>query len=213
MKVIQTGFSSRKNAVLKGKLLLITVLFCFLNANAQVTIRIEPGVLLKTDSENLGLLFNIEPKVKTSKNTAIGLRFGVAINPQKIRMDDNLPLAIDELDDHGIISVVPTFDYTLHKKRSSSYVGVGLGYFLFNNLDITTRNNGSSGVLEGIVKNQLGFLLRGGLEIENIRFGVEYNFVQKGNIKIPNGQKAGTIDNSYLGLFTWFTIGGGTDKN
>ncbi len=60
----------------------------------------------------------------------------------------------------------------------------------------------------GSVKNQLGLLLRGGLEIGNTRYGIAYNFIPKAAIKIPNGQIIGTINNSYLGLSIGFKLGG-----
>lgn len=208
MKFIQFHFFLIKKYCPKEKLLQIITLFYLLNLNAQVTLRIEPGVLLETDSNNLGLLLNIEPKVKASENTVIGLRFGIAINPQKIRLDDSLPYFIDEMDDNAVISFVPTYDYYFNNKYHRPYVGFGLGYYLFNDIDVSNRNSGSLNVLEGNVKNQLGFLLRGGLEIGNTRYGLEYNFMPKADIKIPDGQTIGTINNSYLGLSIGFKIGG-----
>lgn len=207
MKVFQSNFFYNSNSTLKKKSFLILAFFCFFNLTAQVTFRIEPGVLLATDSENLGLLLNIEPKVKASENTVIGLRFGIAINPQKISIDNNSSFYIDELDDNGIMSFVPTFDYYLNDNKYRPYIGLGLGYYLFSDLDISDRNNGSTDVLIGSIKNQLGFLLRVGFEIRNMRCGLEYNYMPKADIKIPNGQTIGTIDNSYLGLSIGFTIG------
>lgn len=208
MKVFQSDFFYNKNTTLKKKLLPIIALFCLVNLNAQVTFRIEPGVLLKTDSDNLGLLLNIEPKVNASENTVIGLRFGIALNPQKIKIDNTSSFFIDEFDDNAIISFIPTYDYYLNDKKHRPYVGLGLGYYLFNEIDLSDRNNSSADILEGSVKNQLGFLLRGGLGIRNTRLGLEYNFMPKAEIQIPNGQTVGTIDNSYLGLSIGFTIGG-----
>lgn len=212
MKVFQFDFFFNKNTTLKKNFILITALFCLVNLNAQVTFRIESGVLLGTDSDNLGLLLNIEPKVKASENAITGLRFGIAINTQKIKIDNSSSFFIDELDDNGIISFVPTYDYYLNDKKHRPYIGLGLGYYLFNDIDISDRNNGSSDILEGSVKNQLGFLLRGGLEIGNTRYGLEYNFMPKADIKTPNDQTIGTIDNSYLGLSIGFTIGGGKNS-
>ena len=74
-------FQSNLFYILKGIFLLVATLFCFINLNAQVTLRIEPGILLETDSDNLGLLLNIEPKVKASEHIVIGLRFGIVTNP------------------------------------------------------------------------------------------------------------------------------------
>lgn len=207
MEVFQFDFFCSKNTILKKTLFPLFLLFYLLNTNAQVILRIEPGVLLETDSENLGLLLNIEPKVKSSENTIIGLRFGIAINPQKFKINDGSQFFIDDLDDNGIISFVPTFDYYLNKSNYRPYIGFGLGYYLFNDIDVSNRN-GSIEILEGSVNNQLGFLLRGGLEIGTIRYGLEYNFIPKADIEILNGQTIGTIDNSYLGLSVGFTIGG-----
>jgi len=93
--------------------------FCLFSLNAQIKLRIEPGIiLLETDSDGLGLLLNIEPKIKSSENTVIGLRFGIALNPQNFKIDDNSQFFIDNLEeDNSIISFTPTFDYYLNKKN------------------------------------------------------------------------------------------------
>lgn len=158
MKFFQSDFFNENNTIIKKLLpLIILLLYCFFNLNAQVTLRVEPGVLLETDSDNLGLLLNIEPKVKASENTVIGLRFGIVTNSQKIRIDRSLPFFIDELDDNGVISFISTFDYYLNNKKHRPYMGLGLGYYLFNDIDILDRNSSSVNILEGSVKNQLVF--------------------------------------------------------
>ena len=184
----------------------IVAFFYLSGLNAQVKLKVEPGVLLETDSENLGLLLNIEPHVKASEKTVIGLRLGIAVNPQKINIDNDSSFFIDELDDNGIISFVPTFDYYFNINRIKPYLGLGTGYYLFNNIDVSNRNTAL--IVEGNVKNQLGFLIRGGLQFGNTRFGLEYNFIPKADIKIADDQIIGTIDNSYLGLSIGFIIVG-----
>lgn len=171
-----------------------------------MNLRVEPGVLLETDSENLGLLFNIEPTIESSNNTVIGLRVGLALNPQKIRIDDESQFSINDLDDNGVISFVPTFDYYLNEKKYQPYFGLGLGYYLLSDIDITSLK-GPDEVLQGKTDNQLGFLVRGGFEIGNTRYGLEYNFIPKADIEIPNKQIVGTVDNSYLGLSIGFILG------
>lgn len=205
MNVFPVKSYDHKNTALKKKLLPIAVCFCLLNLNAQVTLRVEPGVLLETASENLGVLLNIEPKVKCSENTVLGLRFGIAVNPQKFVINNSSSFFIDDLDDNGMMSFVPTFDYYLNEARFRPYIGMGLGYYLFNNVDVSNRN-ASVNVLEGSVNNQVGFLLRGGLEIGKVRYGLEYNLIPKADIEIPIGQTIGTVDNSYFGLSIGFTI-------
>ncbi len=204
MKVFQLVFFYNRKEHLKEFLFLI-VLFCGCHSYTQPKLRIEPGVLLETESDNLGLLFNIEPHVKVSENMFIGLRFGISINPQKIEIDNTSSFFVDDLDDNGIISLLPTFDFYLTDKQYRPYVGVGLGYYIFNNIDVSM--NGSTEILEGSVNNQPGFLVRGGLEIGKTRLGLEYNFIPEADIEIPNGQVVGTVNNSYLGLSVGFTIG------
>ncbi|MEB3345758.1 hypothetical protein U6A24_09815 [Aquimarina gracilis] len=105
------------------------------------------------------------------------------------------------------MSFVPTFDYYFNESYYRPYAGIGLGYYIFNNIDVSDQNGSSNG-LEGSVNNQLGFLVRGGLELGNTRLGLEYNFITKADIEIPNGEIIGTVDNSYLGLSFGFVIGG-----
>lgn len=207
MKDYQSDFFYNRNTTLKKKLLLLTTLFCLLNLNAQVSLRIEPGVLLDTDSEDFALSLNIEPKVKISENTVIGLRFGIALNPQKFKINNNSQFFIDNQQGNAVISFIPNMDYYLNANNYRPYLGIGLGYYLFNYSDVR-RRNGSTEILEGIVNNQLGFLLRGGLEIGNTRYGLEYNLIPKADIEVPNEQIIGSVNNSYLGLSIGFTIGG-----
>ncbi|WP_378172401.1 hypothetical protein [Aquimarina sp. SS2-1] len=204
MKVFELDFFDNKKTDLKEFLFLI-VLFCGCNSYTQPKLRIEPGILLATESDNLGLLFNTEPHIKISENMLIGLRFGIAINPQKIEIDNSASFFVDDLDDNAIISFLPTFDYYLNDKQYCPYVGIGLGYYIFNNIDVSM--NGTSEILEGSVNNQPGFLVRGGLEIGKTRLGLEYNFIPEADIEIQKGQVIGTIDNSYVGLSIGFTIG------
>ncbi len=195
--------------MLKKKILLITLLFCLLNLNAQenhnISLRIEPGLIVFSDSENLGLLLNFEPNIKISENTAIGLRFGLAINSQKFENNDSARFYIDDESDNAVISFVPTFDYYLNESNFRPYLGLGLGFYLLSDIDVSRF--GSGNVIEVSVKNQLGLLLRGGFEIGNTRLRLEYNFIPKVDIEIPNNQKIGTVDNSYLGVSVGFKIG------
>ncbi len=198
--------------MLKKKIVFILVVFSLFNLNAQednyIKLRIELGFLLKTDSENLGLLLNVEPHIKISENKVIGFRFGIALNPAKFKNNDSSQFFINEQDNNAVISFMPTFDYYLNEEKYRPYIGLGIGYYVFNYTDVSLRN-GSSNVLEGRVNNQLGVLVRTGFKIGNTRIGLEYNIVPKGDIKIPDGQIVGTVNNSYLGLSIGFKIGSG----
>lgn len=190
-------------------LIFIAFSFCLFNSYSQesnLTLRIEPGFLLLSESENLGLLLNIEPNIKISHNTLIGLRFGIALNSQKFENNNSSQFFIDERNDNAVISFMPTFDYYLSYHNFRPYVGLGLGYYVVSQIVI---DNPSEGVSDGSVKNQVGLLLRGGFEFGKTRLGLEYNFSPKADIEISTGKIIGKVDNSYFGISIGFKIGGG----
>ena len=65
----------------------------------------------------------------------------------------------------------------------------------------------SEEVLDVSVKNQIGFLVRGGLEVRKFIVGLEINYIPTADIEIPNGHIIGTVDNSYIGLSIGYEIG------
>lgn len=207
--------------MLKKQLLVLVLLSCLFNSTAQIKsnlkVGIEPGFLLFSDSENLGIFLNAELKLKSSKNIFIGLRIGLTINPQKFENYNSFLFSIDDKSDNGGISFVPTFDYycrdfLFREQFFRPYVGLGIGYYLLGNYIDVSRNattNSTEDKFEVYVDNQVGFLLRTGLEFSKLRIGLEYNMIAKADIEIPNGQIIGTIDNSYLGLSIGFMFGGG----
>ncbi len=180
-------------------------LFGFFHLTAQVKLRIEPGILLKTASENIGLMLNVEPKIEISYNSVIGLRFGISVNSQKFETNDGSQFFIDEQNDNAVISFVSTFDHYLNENYNRPYLGLGIGYYLLSPIDVSFA--GSQNILEGTVKNQLGLLLRGGLELGKTRLGLEYNFIPNADIEIPSDEVVGKVNNSYFGLSIGFTIG------
>lgn len=208
----------------KKAILLTTLLFCLFNLNAQensnVKLAVETGILpLSSGSENLAFFLNVEPKIKVSINTFIGLRFGITLNPQTFENYDLLQFNIDNKSDHALLSFVPTVDYylndfSLNENPFRSYLGLGIGYHLLSDIDIsrTIIVNPSEDVFEASVKKRIGLLLRGGLESNKLRFGLEYSLIPKADIEIPNGQTIGTVKNSYLGLSIGFIIGGRRNK-
>ena len=196
----------------KKQLLLILLLLCLSNLNAQndnkLKLTIETGIIPYSTSENLSIFFNIEPKLKIIENGFMGLRIGLAINPQKYKNHDSLKFEVDEQYDNGGFSFVPTFDYYFSDNKYRPYLGIGVGaYLLSGYVDIVS--NTSSDEFEVKVNKQLGLLLRGGFEKARLRVGLEYNFIQKADIKIPDGEFIGTVNNSYLGISIGYIIGSG----
>ena len=199
--------------MIKRIILLQTLFFCLFNLNAQewnnMKLSIEIGLIPFSDSENLGLLFNVEPTLKVSNNAFIGMRVGLTINSQMFENNDNSQFIIDDKSDNGFLSIVPVFGYHWNEKNLRPYLGVGVGpYLLFNYIDVFPIAKSPEEVFEVRLNYQAGFLLRGGLELGKSKLGLEYNFIPKADIKIPKGQKIGTVNSSYLGLYVGFTIGG-----
>ncbi|MBX2827169.1 MAG: hypothetical protein KTR22_03360 [Flavobacteriaceae bacterium] len=170
------------------------------------SIRIEPGVLLNTTSDNLGLLLNAEPKIRISKKTVIGMRFGLALNSQKFESAEASRFIFNTESDHAVISFTPTFDYYLNDEKARPYLGMGVGYFIVSEVDIISA---PIDIAEGNVNNQIGVLLRGGFDIGKTRLGLEYNYIPKADITIPDGQVIGTVKSGYIGLSIGFTLGNG----
>ncbi len=219
MMIFWLKFFYNKSVMPKKVLSLIILLFCLFSVNAQENsifkLRIETGFLAFSVSENLGLFLNVEPNLKFSENTAIGLRIGVRLNSQNIENIDIFQFNTDDESENGTLSFIPTFDYYFNKVNYRSYLGLGLGiHFLPNPIEVfpVVIANPSENILEGSVNKRVGLLLRGGFELDNLRFGLEYNFVPKTDIEIPNGQIIGTVDTSYLGLSVGFIIGGGQNS-
>lgn len=218
--------------MLKTLISLKVLLFCLLSLSAQedsnIKLKIETGVLWTAKPANPsfpwfnGFFLHAEPKLKTSTSTFIGLRIGVSINEQKNENFDFLESYFYNNPNDGIIqftnpdngsfSLVPTFDYCFVEKKHRPYLGIGVGYyFLTNYTDVSRRRivDPAEGELKVSVNNQVGVLLRGGFEVNNLIFGLEGNYIPKTDIEISTGQIIGTVDNSYIGLSIGYVIGHG----
>lgn len=205
----------------KNLLLLIPLFFCLFPLQAQesnpTTLAIETGLVGLFDSDRLGLFLHIEPKHQFSKNGVIGLRVGITINTQTIENYDDFQFVInrnedDQRSDNGVISVVPTYDHYLKQLNNfRPYVGAGVGYYILGSYVEASRifpvTPSEEGVFETGVNNQVGLLLRGGIESDKLRLGIEYNFMPKTDLELPDGTIVGTVNKSYLGLSVGVRIG------
>jgi len=226
MRVLQIkSFNDQsKSAILKAIISLIVLMFCFLNLSAQkgsnIKVKIETGVRWDWDKGKINLnapFLYVEPKVKTSKNTAIGLRIGAAENSGSIHLSDPNQYYTGIGDPSTIYLFVPTFDYYFIKNNSLPYLGVGVGYYLLTTSRDIIAIGISSDMLEVSVSNQVGFLLRGGfalhkvmigkVDLSKFSIGLEFNYIPKANIETSNGQLIGTIANSYIALSIGYTFG------
>ena len=120
------------------KWILLLFLSVWFLGNSQTKLRVEPGLLIKTQSENLGSSFNVEPHLEVSTRSVIGLRFGIAVNSQEFETISGTRFFIDEENDNAVISFVPTFDYYLNYAPTRPYLGVGVGYYFSKKRAVAT---------------------------------------------------------------------------
>ncbi|MEM7572421.1 MAG: hypothetical protein AAF433_05955 [Bacteroidota bacterium] len=176
---------------------------------------LEAGIPpLGKDPENLGLLFNIEPKVKVSPNSFLGLRIGLALNTHVYENIDPFEYFINPSVENAVLSFVPNLEYYLNNGYNRPYLGFGIGvYVLPDYLEVFPSPNGIpiGEFLEGNVNLRPGLLLRGGVERGNLRIGLEYNLTPKADIKINEEEVIGQLKTSYFGLTLGLLIRAGKE--
>lgn len=146
-----------------------------------------------------GAMFSLEPKYNIKDNMNLGLRIGVAF----VIRDGTSSSGGSSLNG----SFVGTYDYYFHKSGSSfaPYLGAGVGYYSLIEPYVTSSNTAFNPSFSG----KMGALIRGGFERAGFRMGLEYNLLPDFDIENTNGDKVGTLKNSYLGIHIGFFVGGG----
>ena len=226
MKICQlkSFYFYNKSVLLKTILLLMILLYSFVNLSAQkepnIKLKVEMGLNWKP-AEREGNYWDwaphlsLEPKLKTSKNTFIGLRIHIAENfanneeykPPQFFNENNISINILEATPTRLISFVPTFDYYFSKKSFNSYLGAGIGlYMLKPSIKILQKPNASE-VLEISIDNPVGFLIRGGIDIWKLTVGLELNYLLEADIKTPSGLIIGSVDDSFIALSIGYSFG------
>lgn len=202
------------------------LLYCFVNLSAQkkpnIKLKIEAGLNWKPAEKDIinhwdwSLHFSLEPKLKTSKKTFIGLRiqanenepFNEKYKPPQFFIDNNININFLEATPTTLISFVPTFDYYFSKNRFKPYLGVGVGYyFLTTSKDVLVFGASFDDELKTSVDNPVGFLIRGGLEMGKVSIGLEFNYLLEADIKIPSGLIIGTVNDSFIALSIGYSFG------
>lgn len=177
-------------------------------------LKIEAGVFWDFFDNRIftsGPFFNIEPQWKASKNSNIGFRVGTAISTQNIISADEFQFYIDNsIGLIGIFSFTPTFDYYFNSRHKNSYVGIGISYYAMNTSKkaFLTRNSFDEKDLS--IDNQLGVLVRTGVDWKKLILGLEFNYIPKADAIGPNEQKMGTVQASYLAVSIGRAIAGRT---
>ncbi len=195
------------------QLLQLLLLFLF-NATAQeknsLKLKVESGLLWDAVNGRAylsGSFFNLEPKLKASQNTVIGFRIGGAFNTQLILASNVRQFHVNnDIGLNSALSIGPSFDYYFVGKALRPYVGVGVSNnFLRSSKKATAL--GKTSELKLNMDNQIGFLLRGGIDINKFVLGLEFNYIPKADVKVDEGQKVGTIAFSNVALSIGHIIG------
>lgn len=188
--------------------LCIGLIHLYGQGESNIKVSVKTGILIRTgDYENISILLNVEPKVKVLDNTYFGLRIGVALNSYRFVNLDNTQYTFDEFSDNGALSFIPTLDYYLNAGNLRTYIGCGIGLnILPDPIDIIP--SGGNSIIESTVAKRIGFLLRTGIEIRKLRIGLEYNYVLKGDLVIPDNQIIGSLSNNYFALTAGHLFGG-----
>ena len=190
---------------MKKSFVTIILLFAFVQSYPQAEGKFRFGLDLGyaiPAGGGAGISFSIEPKYNIKDNMNVGLRIGVAGNTRDLLSFSNS----SNRKASATTSYVATYDYYFNNGGGSlvPYLGGGLGYFNFATIEIFSSSDTGADV-----GGKFGGLIRGGIEWNKLRVGVEYNIVPKSELQTFNGESAGTSPNSYVGITVGFFIGGG----
>lgn len=181
-------------------ILLFAFILTFSQEEAKFRVGTDLGYVIPAEG-GAGISFSIEPKYNIKDNMNVGLRIGIAGKARNLFSFSNN----NDTTASAITSYVATYDYYFNGGGTLvPYVGGGLGYFSFVSFEFLSTSG-----LGADVGGKFGGLIRGGIEWNKLRVGVEYNIVPRSNMQNLNGQSAGTSQNAYVGINIGFFIGGG----
>jgi outer membrane protein X len=151
-----------------------------------------------------GLVLYVEPASNVTDNIRLGMRLGLALLAKNIETTGDTV----EADLGANTSYLGTFDYIFDTGTGFvPYIGLGLGYYRFANINFESNDTSDSFILDA--SGKFGGMIRTGFESGKFRFGVDYNIVPDSDLKDVNGSNIGSFKNNYLGINLGFFIGGG----
>ncbi len=193
---------------MKVKLLLILLPLSFLSVSGQKnTFNFDigglPSYTQSLDSWGMGLY--LEPKFNITDNIAIGLKtdwfmsFGGDFDSEgSVKFDideflnDNDPYSTGitnndfnitnlEFKVGNMVGVAVTGDYLFIKKPFTPFVGMGMGYYAFDefsfSLDAFSHNSSDEFSVRAEDGSSIGLMLRTGIQASAFRLSFEYNFI------------------------------------
>lgn len=149
-----------------------------------------------------GGLVYVEPAYRASDQVLIGLRLEAAVIARGIQGTANNEVTGDA-SSNGSYTLNGQYYFNDHYVRP--FVGLGFGLFSLAAVEFNTAVNPQTEDIAA--ETRFGFYPRLGLDIGHFNLTLDYNIVPK--TEVPGG---GEVKNSYFGLKTGFSIGGGVGR-
>ena len=162
------------------KLFLTTLMVGVFALCANAQFHVELGLNFNSpqgdfgDSYDLGVGFYAEPKYALNENIDLGLligRNGFA----------GADVAGQSLEAIGMTTILPTGTYRFSDGNVTPYVGVGLGMYIIDAVDLSVTVGGITTTVEGESSSEFGFAPRAGVYIGRMNLGAAYNIVSDAN--------------------------------
>ena len=211
---------------MKRSLSLFIIALCSTLVNAQEAhkfkVSLDLGPVILNES---GAFVAIEPKFNLSEVSSLGAKFSFAFVSKDLVVTDPNTYAVESgvfLGGNNTSSIALTYDRYFGKPNDpfQPYAGIGVArYNLGDDYDVYEIQNaegdyGPESLARGLeFKKQVGILLRGGFELGKFRFGVDFNFVPKAELKLPSGATVAELRERFFLFTLGTTLGGGKWKN
>ncbi len=208
-----------------NRIALFGLLYLFqliVQAQNPVFIKIETGLLwdaVEGKTYLSGPFLNIEPKLRISKKTILGLRIGTTINTQRILATNSDQFNINNEEGvNGVIAFGPAFDYYFNTTKFQPHIGIGLGYYLLSTSKKGVDIQYPLDPIKMEIDNQVGILVRAGFNLYNMAIGntdfsryilgVEFHYIPKANVELTQeARQVGTVSSSYFSITIGRTFG------
>lgn len=154
----------------------------------------------------LGFGFYLEPKYNLNERMNIGIRYGGAVTLRNIELSQGSSDVRAEIGGTGTLGL--TFDYYfLTGSKFVPFVGGGIGYYGFANVEIDSNDVPDDSALD--TSMAVAPMVRAGFEFRKFRLSLDYNILPSSALVNAQNQRIGTVANSYLGFTLGFYVGGG----
>jgi hypothetical protein len=150
-----------------------------------------------------GGLFYIEPGYRASEQVLVGLRLESAVIARGMQGVGDSDVKGDATSN---VSYTLNGQYYFNDNYVRPFVGMGFGLFSLGAMKFNTAT-GDPDANEIGASTKFGFYPRVGVDVGHFNLTLDYNVVPRSDV--PGG---GTVRNSYFGIRTGISIGGGAGR-